>query len=135
LTEFLALPLPDKEIKHLIEMQFEAQERHYREQFPGARFRVVLVGPDRVGRMTVHHDSQKATLIDIAILPDFQSQQIGTQLLGALISQSQRDGLPVRCHVDPYSQARRLYKRLGFVECGQDGHLLSMEYPCVTLPH
>jgi ribosomal protein S18 acetylase RimI-like enzyme len=50
--------------------------------------------------------------MDIALLPAYRGQGIGTRLLDALLAQAQ--GAPVTLHVEPLNPAQRLYRRLGF---------------------
>jgi ribosomal protein S18 acetylase RimI-like enzyme len=131
--ELAAVPWSKAELDAFISMQFDAQDRSYRNQFVGARFSVILSGERPVGRISVHGDRDKMTLIDIAILPEFQSQGIGSRVLASVIEEAEEHGIPVRCHVDPLNAAQHLYQRLGFVAVGMDGHLVAMERPCVIL--
>ncbi len=58
----------------------------------------------------------------------YQGQGIGSRLLGSLLDQGARDGLPVRLSVQLDNRARRLYQRLGFVALADDGLYQSMEW-------
>jgi ribosomal protein S18 acetylase RimI-like enzyme len=131
--ELAAVPWSEEELDAFIAMQFDAQDRSYRNQFVGGRFSVILSGERPVGRISFHRDREKVTVIDIAILSEFRGQGIGSQVLASVIEEAEEHGLPVRCHVDPLNAAQRLYQRLGFVAIGMDGHLVSMERPCVIL--
>lgn len=131
--ELAAVPWSEEELDAFIAMQFDIQDRNYRNQFAGARFSVILCGQRPVGRVSVHRDRETMTLIDIAILPEFRGRGIGSRVLASVIEEAEEHGLPVRCHVDPQNAAQHLYQRLGFVAVGMDGHLVAMERPCVIL--
>jgi ribosomal protein S18 acetylase RimI-like enzyme len=131
--ELAAVAWSEEELDAFLAMQFDTQDRSYRNEFVGARFSVILSGQRPVGRISVHRDQEKMTLIDIAILSEFRGQGIGSQVLASVIQEAEEHCLPIRCHVDPLNAAQRLYQRLGFVAIGQDGHLVAMERPCVIL--
>jgi ribosomal protein S18 acetylase RimI-like enzyme len=131
--ELAALPWSEEELDAFLAMQFDAQDRSYRDQFVGARFSVILWGRRPVGRISIHRDREKMTLIDIAILSEFRGHGIGSQVLASVIEEAEEHRLPVRCHVDPLNAAQHLYHRSGFVAIGMDGHLVAMERPCVIL--
>jgi ribosomal protein S18 acetylase RimI-like enzyme len=130
--ELALVPWPRAKVEAFILMQFEAQDRHYRAHFEGAAFSVVLLSDDPVGRLIVHRDARQIVLVDIALLPEFRSRGIGTELLTGLIEEADEGGLPLRCHVDPDSRARQLYERLGFVPTGVDDYRVAMERPYAT---
>jgi ribosomal protein S18 acetylase RimI-like enzyme len=127
-TEELALlPDSDEARRAFVAMQYEAQDRHYRQFCAESAFSIVMEGDQPVGRVVLHKEAGAMTLVDIAILPEFRGRGIGTSLLEGLKGEAKESGVPIRCHVDPDGAALRLYERLGFVVTGRDGHLLAME--------
>ena len=107
--------------------QFEAQDRHYRQQFPEAAFDVVLAGGKPVGRLYVARGAAAIRVVEITLLEACRRQGWGTLLLGRLCAEADGLGLPVRLQVDTQNRAQRLYRRLGFRETGREGFYLSME--------
>ena len=106
--------------------QFEAQDRHYRQQFPEATFDVVLAGGKPGGRLYVAR-AAAIRVVEITLLETCRRQGWGTLLLGRLCAKADGLGLPVRLQVDIQNHAQRLYRRLGFRETGREEFYLSME--------
>lgn len=106
-----------------VEMQFEAQQRHYRAQFP--RSQCLLIMPDvdsagglPVGRLWLDRRADALHVLDISLLPDARGQGLGTRLLRDLMEQTLATALPLTIYVELHNPARRLYERLGFASLG-----------------
>lgn len=126
--DFDLLPLDAAGKALLVRMQCDAQERHYRACYPGARFEVMEAGGKAVGRVVVHRDGERLLLVDIALATAWRGQGLGGQVIGALMAEAAVDGLPVRLHVRHDNPARGLYRRLGFRETGDRGADLEMQW-------
>jgi ribosomal protein S18 acetylase RimI-like enzyme len=100
--------------EEFLRMQFIAQHRHYVEYYPGAQFQVIQVGGQPAGRLYLHHRKSEIRIIDIALLPEFRNRGIGSSLLGQVLAEGRRCGLPVTIHVECFNPALHLYERLGF---------------------
>ena len=111
-----------------LKMQFDAQHRYYRSQFPDADFNVVLHKNKRIGRLYIHRRANEIRIVDIALLSEHQSEGIGTALLRGLMEEATREKKPIRIHVEKFSPALGLYKRLGFVDRGDTGVYFVMEW-------
>jgi len=94
--------------------QFEAQDRHCREQYDGAAYDVIEVDSRPVGRLYVARWTDEIRIMDIALLPENRRRGIGTGLLRELLDEGARTGKRVTVHVEQFNPARRLYERLGF---------------------
>ncbi len=57
-------------------------------------------------------------LHEIVLLPEFQSQGIGTKIIKECISKALDKSLPIHLEVLKENGAISLYRRLGFVESG-----------------
>ena len=110
-----------EQVESFLRMQFEAQDRFYREHYVGASFAVVECDGEPAGRLYVARWPEEIRIMDIALLPEFRGRGIGTALLSALIEEAEREGKRVSIHVERYNPARRLYARLGFREAEDRG--------------
>jgi ribosomal protein S18 acetylase RimI-like enzyme len=104
----------EEETERFLAFQFDAQHAYYQEQFPDARFDLVLVDGEPAGRLYVDRRADEIRLIDIALLPEFRRRGIGGTLMRQVLDESRAAGLPVQIHVEQNSPAMRLYDRLGF---------------------
>ena len=67
-------------------------------------------------------------IIDIALLPAWRGNGIGTAVLEALKAQARTAGLGISNMVERYNPALRLYLRLGFAEIADHGIYLELEW-------
>lgn len=111
--------------------QFEAQRTYYQQQFPDARFDVVLLSGEPAGRLYVDRRPGEVRLIDIALLPEHRGRGIGGALMREILEQAAEATLPVRIHVERNNPALRLYRRLGFESIEDQGvyHLMEWRPP------
>jgi ribosomal protein S18 acetylase RimI-like enzyme len=113
--ELAGIDWGEAQMQAFLEMQFRAQDRYYRQQFPGARFEIVEVGGCRAGRLCTDRSGEAIHLIDIALLPEHRCRGLGGAILRALLAEATEAPIPVGLHVELHNPARRLYERLGFV--------------------
>lgn len=111
----------DTEKQAFLQMQFDAQHRHYQQHYPDADFRIILRATRPIGRLYLARLPDEFRIIDLALLPMHRSVGIGTALLQEILREAAAAGKPVRLHVERFNPALRLYQRLGFttVEAGQ----------------
>ncbi|MDX8392526.1 MAG: GNAT family N-acetyltransferase [Mariprofundaceae bacterium] len=113
-SDIAMLDWPDEEKKQLLQLQFYAQNSYYINQFKTASFDLICKDKLAIGRFYVHRREQEIRVIDIALLPQYQGQGIGSGLLRALIDEADELDLPVSIHVQQNNPALHLYRRLGF---------------------
>lgn len=106
---------------NFVQMQFRAQAQGYALRFPAATSQIVVRDGVAVGRLLTDRTASEILLVDIALLPAHRQAGIGTALVRALQAEATAAGKSVRASVRAGSPARRLYKRLGFVESGEPG--------------
>jgi ribosomal protein S18 acetylase RimI-like enzyme len=111
-----------------LRMQFTAQDRYYRAQFPDASYQVVLAGQRAAGRLYVDRRPDEIRVLDIALLPEHRGGGIGSALLRDLFDEARGRGVPVRLHVERSNPALRLYRRLGFEPIGERIPYLLLEW-------
>jgi ribosomal protein S18 acetylase RimI-like enzyme len=125
--ELAPVPWTDAEKAAFIEQQFEAQDRYYREHYPGGSLDVVEWDGVAAGRLYVARWSDEIRVIDISLLPDFRGRGIGTRLLRGLLDEAARGRRRLSIHVEKHNPALRLYERLGFAPAADRGVYLLME--------
>lgn len=76
--------------------------------------RIVTVSDQRVAMVKARHESDRTTLIQIQVLPQFQNRGIGRRMIGDLIDGARRRSVPVELSVLKVNPAGALYERLGF---------------------
>jgi len=112
--EFALLPPPV--YQQVMAHQFHAQTVGYRGQFPQARFDIIELAGERIGRIVVDRSGPMMHIVDQAIVPTLRGRGIGTAIMRALMDEAQAAGLPVRLEVASENDPSfRLYQRLGFV--------------------
>ncbi len=104
-----------------LRFQFHAQDRHYRTQYPGARYDVIVRDGEDIGRLSVDDTTHEVRIVDIALLPAHRNQGIGRALVQAVLDEAERGGKVVSLHVEPHRAAQALYHRMGFAVAGDDG--------------
>jgi GNAT superfamily N-acetyltransferase len=114
--------------RSFVEIQFAAQDAHYRERYQGATFDLVVVRGRPCGRMYVDRRPTGIRLVDIALLPERRNAGVGSLLLRRLMDEAAGSGRTLSLHVEIGNPAHRLYTRLGFVPVAHDGIRLRMEW-------
>lgn len=111
-----------------VAQQFAAQHAYYQQHYGDARFLVVEVAGEPAGRLYVDEWEGEIRLVDVAILPEFRGQGVGSQLLRDLQAEARRVGKPLRIHVERFNPALALYDRLGFRLLEDKGVYLFLEW-------
>ena len=124
---FEAAGLDPDSVERLLDLQFEAQRRHYSHHYPQSRRWVLLEDGLAVGRLTEVAQDDHLLLLDLAVDPAARRRGLATWMIEQLLRRARATGVPLRCHVDPGNPARTLYDRLGFTVVGHDGADLLLE--------
>ena len=128
-SELHLVPWTDDQKAAFLEMQFVAQERQYRTQYPDGRFDIVELDGTPAGRFYVATTSDGVRVIDIALLPRYRGLGVGSVLMRDILERARRARQTVSVHVEIDNPARRLYERLGFVAIEQRGLYTFMQAP------
>ncbi len=110
----LAALADDASRRAFVESQFELQDTHYRRYYVGARFDVIELAGEPVGRIYVHRREDEIRLMEITVAPAWRRRGIAARLVHDLIAESEASGLPIGLHVEPENPANAWYRRLGF---------------------
>jgi ribosomal protein S18 acetylase RimI-like enzyme len=128
-AEEMALVPWNNEQKHaFLEMQFNAQTASYQQQFPRAKYDVILHDGVLAGRLIVDRGEERILLIDIAVLPAHRNKGIGSALISDLKTEAQETGRPLHLTVENFNPAFQLYERLGFRKIGEEGFYWLLEW-------
>ena len=127
--EFAQLDWGETEKEAFLQLQFQAQHTYYRQNYTGASFDLLLIDDVPVGRLYVLRGAREIRIIDIALLPEYRGQGIGTRVLQELLEEADRAAKSVTIHVEVFNPARSLYDRLGFRLVEDKEVYLFMERP------
>lgn len=105
---------PVEQQRQFLEMQFDAQDGHYRQHYPDALWLIVQQGIVPAGRLYIEDWEREMRIIDIALLPEFRGRGWGEAVLRDLMESTGTTGRAVSIHVEKTNPAMRLYRRLGF---------------------
>ena len=128
-TEELALvPWTQDQKAAFLRQQFQAQDHAYKTGYSNADFMVVTVDGVSAGRLYLHRRAQEIRVMDIALLPRFRNQGIGSAVLREVMREGAQTERIVTIHVELFNPALRLYERLGFQRVASGPVYLLMEW-------
>ncbi len=111
----------ESEKQTFTEMQYKAQQSHYKQHYPEAQWLIIEQNKAPIGRLYIEYWSSEIRIIDIALLPKFCNQGIGSDILRYIQHQGARKNKAVGIHVEKQNPAMSLYKKLGFMVCEDKG--------------
>jgi ribosomal protein S18 acetylase RimI-like enzyme len=126
--ELKIVPWSAQEKQAFLASQFQAQRLHYRKHFETCAFDVIEQRGVPAGRLYLEPRVSRLHIIDIALMPAWRGQGIGTAILRALQETARAQGKGVGIMVEVFNPARRLYDRLGFTQTADHGVYLEMEW-------
>lgn len=120
---------PEAQCRQFAAMQYQARCRHYDAAHPDRNDFIILVEGQAAGLLSVARRPAEMTIVDIAILPEFQGRGVGGGLVRELQLEAARSGKAVGLHVLAENRAaERLYQSLGFVLVADDGVYHRLEW-------
>ena len=101
------------------------QRSHFAAHFDPADSHIVVAYGRDAGQLSVIDRPEELYLSGIYLLPAYQGQGLGSQIIGDVLAGARDGNRPVRLQVLKGNPARRLYERLGFRVVGRtDTHIL-----------
>lgn len=128
MEELAATDWTDARKAEFCEMQFTAQDAHYRQHYITADFQVIEIAGTPAGRLYVDRWSKEIRIMDLVLLPEHCGKGIGTRLLLDLQREAAGCGKFLSIHVERFNPALRLYERLGFRMAEDKGVYLLLEW-------
>lgn len=129
--EVMQAPWTDQQRLEFLTQQFEAQHKHYQSHYPKSDFLMIVKDKKNIGRIYLDRDDLSICLIDIALLPEYKNDGLGTEILTGLINEAQTTNKKIVLHVEKFNLAYNWYLKLGFKQIEDKGVHQYMEwYPC-----
>lgn len=88
---------------------------------------VVQVEGQDIGVLLVEEEPTHLQVRQVYLLPQYQKQGIGGQLLGLVVKRSAASAKPVRLRVLRVNPAKQFYEKLGFEVTDEDNDFFHME--------
>ena len=127
--ELAGVPWSAEQKAAFVAQQFAAQSAHYAQHYVGMSADVILIDGKAAGRLLVARWPEELRIVDIALLPEYRGNGVGTSLLRDLLAEADAAGKRVTIHVERLNPALRLYERLGFSLAEDKGVYLFLERP------
>lgn len=126
--EIAATGWPAEMQLQFLTQQADAQHHHYRTHYAGAEWLVIERSGTPIGRLYLHPRERDIRVVDIALVPEARGQGVATAIFEDFFCEAADAGKSVSIHVEKNNPAKRLYRRLGFVESGDQGVYDLMEW-------
>ena len=126
--ELALVPWDAAQKQAFLQMQFSAQQKHYRAYFPHATHEMILAEGQPVGRLYIDRRGTEIRILDVTLLPKARGRGIGTQILLDLMKEAERGNRSCSIYVDSFNRSVGLFQRLGFVKTEESGALWLMEW-------
>lgn len=125
--------LSEAQVIQLLEMQYNAQQMQYAQDFPDAVYSIVTIDGKDVGRLITSENESVVCGVDLAILPEFRSLGIGTVVIRNLMNEAAQTERIFKLQVLKTNRAIGLYKRLGCEIVAETESHFAMEWRQVNL--
>ena len=121
--------LPVEQMSQLMNQQFWAQTETYLARFPEARFDIIELDGEPIGRIVVNRPGDCIHIVDQAIAPQLRNQGLGTAVMRSLMDEAAAGGLFMTLKVSNANDpSMRLYSRLGFQVVGDQLEYIEMTW-------
>jgi GNAT superfamily N-acetyltransferase len=107
--------------REFLETQFAFQRHHYLTYYASTDCAVLEKDGVPAGRLYVDRQADTLLIVDVALLPEWRGQGVGTALMQEVVAEARAAGKTVTVTVEKHNPAERLYRRLGFREVADEG--------------
>jgi GNAT superfamily N-acetyltransferase len=115
-------------ISEFLEMQYEAQQRLYQNDYQNDTDEIVLLDGKPAGHLSIERREDEIRCVDIALLPENRRTGIGALLIRRLQNEARGVSKPLRLRLIRFNRAVTLLERLGFVRTSETGTHFQMEW-------
>ena len=126
--ELALLPWDAAHKQAFLQMQFSAQQKHYRAYFPHATHEMILAEGQPIGRLYVDRRETEIRILDITLLPEIRGRGIGTLVIQELMKEAEHENKSISIYVESFNRSLGLFHRLGFVKTEESGASWLMEW-------
>ncbi|HEX5434666.1 MAG TPA: GNAT family N-acetyltransferase [Candidatus Angelobacter sp.] len=127
-AELAQVPWSPEQKQAFVQMQWQAQKRHYAAEYPRAAHVVICREGIPVGRLYIDRNGEAFHILDITLLPEHRNQGTGSILLGRIMEEASLAGKPVTIFVETFNPSLRFFQRLGFTTAEQKGFHFLMKW-------
>lgn len=111
-----------------------AQRQRFDSKLQSAAFRIVELEGRPIAAVWSSEQDDHFFLHELLVLPEFQNQGIGSQILRWELDPAEAVRKPLRIHTLVLNRALEFYKRHGFKEIGRNNVYVDMEWTNIALP-
>ena len=127
--ELALVPWEEAQKQAFLELQFRAQQQHYRQEFGEADFLVIEDSGVPAGRLYLDRRPEELRILDVALLPAHRGRGLGSAVLRPLLEEAAALDVPVRVYVEHYQQqALAIFAHLGFEPTEDNGISVLLEW-------
>jgi ribosomal protein S18 acetylase RimI-like enzyme len=107
----------------------EKQEHYFEQTWKRENLQILLKDGKPCGYTVIEENTDHIRIQELVLRPEFQKTGIGTIVLKEVFEDARAKHVPIKLNVLHENEARRLYARMGFVECGGNDVHTFMERP------
>jgi GNAT superfamily N-acetyltransferase len=116
----------------LVKRQFgkwddNSQKERFNSKLQHATFRIVELSERPIAAVWSSEHDDHIYLHELLVLPEFQNQGVGSQILHWEFDQAEAVRKPIRLHTLALNRSQVFFKRHGFIETGRSDLFLGME--------
>ena len=121
-AEMSLVPWTEEQKANFLKFQSDAQHAYYREQYPDAKYQVIMSDGRPVGRLYVSRKPDMIKILDITVLPQYRNSRIGSRLMREIIAEADASKRPVQIWIEQVNRSQNLFNRLGFAKLEDNGY-------------
>jgi ribosomal protein S18 acetylase RimI-like enzyme len=112
----------------------DEQRRLHRRRFASQVFQVIVAAGTDVGILALSYEPDCLRVNQLLVSPEHQGKGIGTACMTRVLEDAAGRGMPVRLQVlEVNHRAIEFYRRLGFINAGEDDTHIQMDKPARRL--
>ncbi len=124
--------LPEPLAQQLLQQQYQLQQQSYQHQSPCPQIYLILLQQQPVGRLIMARHPDYLHITDLALLPAYCGQGLGSELMTALQQYAQQQQLGLQLQVEQQNDgALQFYLRHGFQRQSKNGNHLQLCWPSI----